>query len=167
MKFPTLIQRTTLLLAAFAPTTQCSPYSSTTARPARIAPNSAFLKSFSEQTSLPACIWTAKGTHTAKGYTNAAAETTSIEGMQADCDNINLNKKLASDFRSDVLVLGSRDSFTNATDTNLYWSTISSQARIDRLCNMTAAYPIVYDEQHDAYWIDEPFVCATRDDSAC
>ncbi|KAB8071100.1 hypothetical protein BDV29DRAFT_159801 [Aspergillus leporis] len=102
MKFPTLIQRTTLLLAAFAPTTQCSPYSSTTARPARIAPNSAFLKSFSEQTSLPACIWTAKGTHTAKGYTNAAAETTSIEGMQADCDNINLNKKLASDFRSDV-----------------------------------------------------------------
>ena len=34
----------------------------------------------------------------AKGYTTAAAEQTSVAGMKADCDNINLNKKLSTDF---------------------------------------------------------------------
>jgi hypothetical protein len=35
------------------------------------------------------------GTHTAKGYTSESAETASVEGLKQDCDNINLNKKLA------------------------------------------------------------------------
>ncbi|KAK9384115.1 hypothetical protein V1515DRAFT_583253, partial [Lipomyces mesembrius] len=59
-----------------------------------------------EQIALPACTWTAFGTHTARGYTTVAAENTSIEGMKADCDNINLSRKLAADFRIDVFWLG-------------------------------------------------------------
>jgi hypothetical protein len=38
----------------------------------------------------------------ASGYTSAAAQITSVEGMRADCDIINLNKKLATDFLSGV-----------------------------------------------------------------
>lgn len=75
----------------------------------------------------------ASGTHTAKGYSTEAAETTSVEGMKADCDNINLNKKLAADFRSNV--------FGTAVKGFLY------------KCENIAP---------DTYWIDEPFSCASR-----
>jgi hypothetical protein len=121
-----------------------------------------------EQIGLPAQSWTASGTHTAKGYVSEDARTTSVEGMKADCDNINLNKKLAGDFRSDVFGQGMKGFFYKcekvAADTNKYWFTISSadKAQIDKLCDPATSYPIVYDQQHDAYWRDEPFTCTSR-----
>ncbi|GAA3108807.1 hypothetical protein GCM10010464_84630 [Pseudonocardia yunnanensis] len=132
------------------------------------APASPLLADVAEQIALPARTWTASGTHTAKGYTTEAAETTSVEGMKADCDNINLNKKLAADFRSDVFGPGMKGFFYECQvagpDTNKYWFTISSadQAQIDKLCDPATRYPIVHDEQHDTYWIDEPFTCTRR-----
>jgi hypothetical protein len=83
--------------------------------------------------------------------------------MKADCDNINLNKKLAADFRGDVFGPGMKGSFYECQaagpDTDKYWLTISSadQAQIDKLCDPATTYPIVHDDQHDTYWIDEPF----------
>lgn len=127
-----------------------------------------FLTVVSGQIALPARIWTASGTHTAKGYETKAAEATSVEGMKADCANINLNKKLAADFRSDVFGDGMKGFFYKCQqvgpDTNEYWFTISaaSRAQIDKLCDPTTKYPIVYDEQHDTFWIDEPFTCTSR-----
>ncbi|TQC49570.1 hypothetical protein EEB14_08960 [Rhodococcus sp. WS4] len=59
-------------------------------------PGSPLLAEVAEQIALPAQTWTASGTHTAKGYTSETAETTSAPGMKADCDNINLDKKLAA-----------------------------------------------------------------------
>lgn len=121
-----------------------------------------------EQIGLPAQSWTASGTHTAKGYVSEDAKTSSVEGMKADCDNINLNKKLAGDFRSDVFGPGMKGFFYKcekvAADTNQYWFTISSadKAQIDKLCDPATSYPIVYDQQHDAYWRDEPFTCTSR-----
>src|SRR5262249_43350468 len=121
-----------------------------------------------KQIDLPARTWTASGTHTAKGYTTEAAETTDVKGMRADCENINLNKKLAADFRGDVFGPGVKAFFYKcrrvAPDTNKYWFTISSADReqIDELCDPNTAYPIIYDKQHNTYWIDEPFMCTSR-----
>jgi hypothetical protein len=132
------------------------------------AGGSPFLAVVSGQIALPARVWTASGTHTAKGYTTNAAETTSVEGMKADCVNINLNKKLAADFRGDVFGDGMKGFFYKcqqvAPDTNEYWFIISAanQAQIDKLCDPTTKYPVVYDKQHDTYWIDEPFTCTSR-----
>ncbi|QKV90749.1 hypothetical protein HUT19_02460 [Streptomyces sp. NA02950] len=101
------------------------------------------------------------GTHTAKGYTTEAADTTNV-GMKADCEKINLNKKLAA---SDVFGPGVKGFFYRcervARDTNTYWFTISSADRgqIEKLCDPNTECPIVYDEQHDTYRIDEPFTC--------
>lgn len=109
------------------------------------------------------------GTHTAKGYASETAETTSAPGMKADCDNTNIDKKLAADFRSDVFGDGVKGFFYRCEnigpDTNKYWFTISSadQAQIDKLCDPATAYPLVFDEQHDTYWIDEPFTCESRE----
>ena len=128
-------------------------------------PDKPFLDVVAEQIGLPPQALTVSGTHTAKGYLSAAAEATNTAGMQADCDNINLNKKLAADFRSDVFGPGVKGFFYTcekiAPDTNKYWFTISSadQAQIDKVCDPATAYPIVYDQQHDTYWIDEPFSC--------
>lgn len=133
-------------------------------------PRSPFLAEVAEQIDLPARAWTASGTHRAKGYTTEAAETISVEGMKADCDNINLNKKLAADFRSDVFGSGMKGFFYKCRrigpDTNKYWFTISSadHAQIDKLCDPHTRYPVVHDEQHDTYWIDEPFTCTRRAD---
>jgi hypothetical protein len=141
---------------------------STTTQTEAAAPGSPLLAEVAEQIALPTHTWTASGTHTAKGYTTEAAETTSVEGMKADCDNINLNKKLAADFRSDVFGQGLKGFFYKCQkvgpDTNKYWFTSSSadQAQIDKLCDPTTKYPIVYDEQHGTYWIDEPFTCTRR-----
>ena len=132
------------------------------------APHSPFLAEVAEQIALPARTWTAWGTHTAKGYTTEAADTTNVEGMRADCENINLNKKLAADFRRDVFGPGVKGFFYRceriARDTNKYWFTISFADRdqIDALCDPYTEYPIVYDEQHDTYWLDEPFMCTRR-----
>ncbi|MDV6278286.1 hypothetical protein R3Q06_33090 [Rhodococcus erythropolis] len=129
---------------------------------------SPLLASVAEQIALPARTWTASGTHTAKGYTSATAEVTSVEGMRADCDNVNLNKKLAADFRGDVFGAGMKGFFYRCenvgADTNEYWFTVSSadQGQIDQLCDPTTVYPIVRDVQHDTYWVDEPFACASR-----
>ncbi|KAK9327449.1 hypothetical protein V1520DRAFT_387455 [Lipomyces starkeyi] len=146
----------------------CSADASTTTQTAAAAPSTPLLAEVAEQIALPAWTWTAFGTHTARGYTTVAAETISIEGMKADCDNINLNRKLAADFRSDVFGPGVKGFFYKCQpvlpDTNMYWFTISSadQAQIDTLCDPTTNYPIIYDEQHDTYWIDEPFTCTSR-----
>jgi hypothetical protein len=129
---------------------------------------SPLLGEVAEQIALPERTWTAWGTHTAKGYTTEAAETVNVEGMKADCENINLNKKLSADFRSDVFGPGVKGFFYRcervAPDTNKYWFTISSadRSQIDKLCDPNTEYPIVYDQQHDTYWIDEPFTCTKR-----
>ena len=98
-------------------------------------PANPFLAEIAAQLGLPAQVWTASGTHTARGYTSAAAQTTSVAGMRADCDNINLNKKLSTDFLSGVFGPGLIGFFY---------------------------YQLVYDQQHDTYWIDEPFTCTAR-----
>lgn len=131
-------------------------------------PDKPFLDVVAEQIGLPPQALTVSGTHTAKGYLSAAAEATNTAGMQADCDNINLNKKLAADFRSDVFGPGVKGFFYKcekiAPDTNKYWFTISSadRAQIDRVCDPATGYPIVYDRQHETYWLDEPFSCGSN-----
>ena len=49
-------------------------------------------------------------------------------------------------------------------DTNEYWFTIAAadKAQIDKLCDPATTYQLVYDQQHDTYWIDEPFTCTAR-----
>ncbi|UKY54594.1 hypothetical protein [Streptomyces inhibens] len=142
----------------------------TTTQAEPTTPGSPLLAEVAEQIALPARTWTASGTHTAKGYTTQAAETVSVEGMKADCDNINLNKKLAGDFRSDVFGSGMKGFFYKCQrvgpGTNKYWFTISSanQAQMHKLCDPSTKYPIVHDEQHDTYWIDEPFTCTSWSD---
>ena len=140
------------------------------AQPDAPTPNASgdFLTVVAAQTGLPAPRWTASGIHTAKGYTTAAAEQTSVAGMKADCDNINLNKKLSTDFLRDVFGPGLIGFFykceNNSPDTNQYWFTIASGdlAQIDKLCDPATQYPIVYDAQHNTYWRDEPFTCTDR-----
>lgn len=130
--------------------------------------NSLLLSSISEQLFLPASTWSANGTHTAKGFTTESADTANAEGLKQDCDNINLNKKLAVDFRSDVLGSGVTGFFYKCekvtADTNKYWFTISAgdKAQIDKLCDSVTTYPIVYDKQHNTWFIDEPFNCTRR-----
>lgn len=132
------------------------------------APRSPFLAEVAEQIALPKRAWTAWGTHTATGYTTEAARTVDVEGMKADCENINLNKKLAANFRSDVFGPGVKGFFYRcervAWDTNEYWFTISSadRSQIDELCDPDTEYPLVYDEQHNTYWLDDPFTCTRR-----
>lgn len=130
--------------------------------------NSALLDQVAQSVSLPLITWSANGTHTAKGFTTKAANVTSVEGMKADCENINLNKKLAADFRSDVFGPGVIGFFYKCEkikpDTNLYWFTISSgnQSQIEKLCDQNTKYPIVFDQQHSTWFIDEPFDCTQR-----
>ncbi|KAJ5494216.1 hypothetical protein N7463_010303 [Penicillium fimorum] len=130
--------------------------------------NSLLLADVAEQLSLPASTWSASGTHTAKGYTSESADTASVEGLKQDCDNINLNKKLAVDFRSDVFGPGVSGFFYKcekvSDDTNNYWFTISAgdKTQINKLCDPNTTYPIVYDQQHDTWFIDEPFDCTQR-----
>ncbi|MFI0816786.1 hypothetical protein ACH4TX_09770 [Streptomyces sp. NPDC021098] len=162
------IRAALLLLAALGLAAAAGGLTEVRASPApheRPAPHSPLLAEVAEQISLPERTWTAWGTHTAKGYTTEAARTVGVEGMRADCENINLNKKLAADFRSDVFGPGVKGFFYRcervAYDTSKYWFTISSadRSQIDTLCDPTTAYPIVYDAQHDTYWLDEPFTC--------
>jgi len=148
-------------VADAGPTEQTEPAASATS-------GSPLLTEVAEQIALPARTWTASGTHTAQGYTTEAAKTISVDGMKADCDNINLNKKLAADFRSDVFGPGMKGFFPKcqrvAPGTNKYWFTISSadRAQIDKLCDPRTTYPVVHDEQHRTYWIDKPFTCTSR-----
>ncbi|MGW7486359.1 hypothetical protein [Streptomyces sp. NPDC054786] len=141
---------------------------SSTTRTERAAPDSPLLAEIAEQIALPARTWTASGIHTAKGYTTEAAETINVQGMTADCDNINLNRKLAADYRRDVFGPGMKGFFYKCQkvgpDTNKYWFTISSADRtqIDKLCEPSTKYPVVHDEQHHTYWIDKPFTCTSR-----
>jgi hypothetical protein len=131
-------------------------------------PANPFLAEIAAQIGLPAQVWTASGTHTARGHTSAAAQTTSVEGMRADCDNINLNKKLSTDFLSGVFRPGLIGFFYKcenvSPDTNKYWFTIAAAdpMQIDKLCDPATTYQLVYDQQHDTYWIDEPFTCTAR-----
>lgn len=79
--------------------------------PSPVTAGGDFLAVVAEQIGLPAQRWTASGTHTAKGFTTAAAQTTSVAGMKADCDNVNLNTKLASNLLSDVFGPGLKGFF--------------------------------------------------------
>jgi hypothetical protein len=130
--------------------------------------NSLLLSEIANQLSLPASTWSANGTHTAKGYTSESAETAFEEGLRQDCENINLNKKLAVDFRSDVFGAGVAGFFYKcekvSVDTNKYWFTVSAgdEAQIDRLCDLETSYPIVFDQQHGTWFVDEPFDCTRR-----
>lgn len=142
----------------------------TAQRPEPVTPDSPLLAEIAEQIALPARTWTASGTHTAQGYTSEAARTLNVEGMKADCDNINLNKKLAADFRSDVFGPGMKGFFYKCQrvgqDHNKYWFTISSanHVQIDTLCDPHTQYPLVYDAPHHTYWLDKPFTCTSRVD---
>lgn len=131
-------------------------------------PNSLLLQQIAESVSLPMFTWSANGTHTAKGYTTQNASVTDVKGMHEDCENINLNKKIAVNFRSDVFGDGVIGYFYKCEkirpDTNMYWFTISSgeATQIGKLCDPNTKYPIVFDSQHDTWWIDEPFDCTQR-----
>ncbi|KAJ6013439.1 hypothetical protein N7540_008030 [Penicillium herquei] len=131
-------------------------------------PESLLLNSVAESIALPMYTWSANGTHQAKGYTTKQADVTDVQGMSQDCENINLNRKLATNFRSDVLGPGVIGFFYKcekiSDDTNLYWFTISSgeKSQIDQLCDPNQTYPIVYDQQHNTWFIDEPFDCTQR-----
>jgi len=125
--------------------------------------------------------YTVQGLHYAQGFKTERANEIYADGMQQDCDNINMNRKLATNFRSDIFgdgiigffdscvleeVTGAKTSMINATATtnkNLYTFTLTSanKSQIDLLCSEENPLPIVYDDQHDTYWIDEPFNCTT------
>ena len=140
----------------------------TTTRAEAASSGNPLLTRIAQQIALPAKAWTASGTHTAKGYTTKTAETTSVAGMKADCDNINLNRKLVANFRRDVFGQGMKSFFFKCQrvdpHTNKYWFTISTadRAQIDKLCDPATTYPIVHDQQHATFWIDEPFMCTSR-----
>lgn len=127
--------------------------------------NNAFLGSVATQMKVPADAYTVSGTHFAQGYITEDAKSLSVAGMQADCDNININKKLSASFRSDVFGPHGMKGFfykcEKVADRNKYWFTVSTGSidKVMKLCNNTTVYPIVYDSQHDTYWRDEPFTC--------
>lgn len=131
-------------------------------------PDSFLLDSVAESLALPLYTWSANGTHHAKGYTSKTGNVTDVRGMHEDCENINLNRKLSKDFRSDVFGPGVLGFFYKCErvsyDTNLYWFTISSgtEDQIDQLCDPKQEYPIVYDSQHKTWFVDEPFECTQR-----
>lgn len=117
---------------------------------------------------LPELQWSANGTHTARAYTSKEATKIDVEGMHADCLNINLNKKLAGDFRADVLGDGIVGFFYKCErinhDTNKYWFTVSSpsDAQLDKMCDPDTEFPIVHDSQHHTWFKDLPFSCVRR-----
>merc|ERR1712176_1698425 len=125
----------------------------------------AFLGSVATQMKVPANAYTVSGTHFAQGYTTQDAKNLSVAGMQADCDNINVNKKFSASFRSDVFGPNGMKGFfykcEKVADRNKYWFTVSTGSidKVMKLCDNTTIYPIVYDSQHDTYWRDEPFTC--------
>jgi len=125
---------------------------------------SAFLERVAKEMDLPDRAYTVSGTHFAQGYTTQDATVINADGMQADCDNINLNKKLSPSFRSDVFGPGLEGFFYKCEkvgDKNKYWFTITTASHSDvvKLCDVNTTYPIVYDSQHRTYWRDEPFTC--------
>merc|ERR1711972_150984 len=126
--------------------------------------HSEFLEMMAKEMHLPENAYTVSGTHFAQGYTTAGAAEVNLEGMQADCDNINLNKKLSPSFRPDVFGPGLKGFFYKCErigDRNKNWFTISTRSHSDvvKLCDPNTTYPIVYDSQHNTYWRDEPFTC--------
>jgi len=126
--------------------------------------SSTFLVNVGRALSLPKDAYTVSGTHFAQGYTSENATEVSPAGMKADCDNININKKLSADFRSDVFGPGMKGFFYKCEkvgNKNKYWFTIStrSHSNVVKLCDNQTTYPIVHDAQHDTYWRDEPFSC--------
>lgn len=131
-------------------------------------PQSLLLNSVAQSLALPMYTWSANGTHNAKGYTTEKADVADVQGLFEDCENINLNRKLATNFRSDVFGPGVIGFFYKcekiSNDTNMYWFTISSgeRSQIDQLCGSNQNLPIVYDQQHNTWFIDEPFDCTQR-----
>jgi len=116
--------------------------------------------------------FTVQGLHFAQGFKTDNALEVNLEGMYQDCDNINRNKKLATNFRSDFFgndIIGFFDSCEQVeversfTTKNLYKFTLSStnKTQLDFVCANTNPLPINHDVQHDTYWIDFPFNCTT------
>merc|ERR1712048_806355 len=125
---------------------------------------SAFLKAVARELRLPADAYTVSGTHFAQGFTTDNATEINVEGMQADCDNINLNMKLSASSRPDVFSSHLKGFFYKCEklgDKNKYWFIISthSHSNVVKLCDANTTYPIVYDNQHKTFWRDEPFTC--------
>ena len=125
-----------------------------------------FLEVVAESIGLQPDSFTVQGLHYAQGFVTESGNELNVEGMRQDCENINLNRKLATDFRSDVFgdgLIGFFDhcELDTTTNKNLNQFTLSStdKLQLERVCNNTAPLPIVYDSQHDTYWIDEPFNC--------
>jgi len=54
------------------------------------------------------------------------------------------------------------------TNKNLYKFTLSStnKTQLEMVCNNKDDLPLVYDAQHDTYWIDEPFNCNNLEEAA-
>lgn len=114
------------------------------------------------QLAIPASMtWSASGTQTAKGYTSESTETASVEGLKQDCDNIDFNGPSTS--AAMFLVSGLWVSSTSARRLATIPTTTGSPsvlaARLDKLCDTSTTYPIIHDQQHDTWFIDEPFDC--------
>mmetsp|Transcript_8667 Transcript_8667/g.9939 ORF Transcript_8667/g.9939 Transcript_8667/m.9939 type:complete len:207 (-) Transcript_8667:133-753(-) len=116
--------------------------------------------------------FTVQGLHYAQGFKTHDALEVNRKGMYQDCDNINRNKKLATNFRSDFFgngLIGFFDSCEQVdlvhsfTTKNLYKFTLSStnKTQLDAVCANKKPLPLSYDDQHDTYWIDFPFECTT------
>ena len=125
-----------------------------------------FLEVVAESIGLQPDSFTVQGLHSAQGFVTESGNEINVEGMRQDCENINLNRKLATDFRSDFFgdgLIGFFDhcELDTTTNKNLNKFTLSStdKLQLERVCNNRAPLPIVYDSQHDTYWIDEPFNC--------
>merc|ERR1711908_38274 len=54
------------------------------------------------------------------------------------------------------------------TNKNLYKFTLSStnKTQLEMVCNNKDDLPLVYDAQHDTYWIDEPFNCNNLEEAS-
>jgi hypothetical protein len=79
---------------------------------------------------LPPKTFTVTGQHYAQGFKTENAKEISTEGMRQDCENINLNKKFATVFRSDYFgndVFGFFDSCVLDGDRTLYAFTVASE----------------------------------------
>ena len=127
-----------------------------------------FLTAIAESLRLPDTVHVRKGLHNATGYKDNSATLPNVAGMAADCTNININRKLAIDFRADDFGLGIFGFFDSckAWDKpalgNLYQFTLASanKPQLDEVCRRKEALPAVYDSQHGTYWVDFPFSCS-------
>ncbi|CAE8644631.1 unnamed protein product [Polarella glacialis] len=122
------------------------------------------------QMQLVPSICGAEGTHFAKFYTSDGA--VDKKGMEEDCDNINLNKKLIVHFRPHVFGWGMKVFYHTCDkvgDSNKYSFTVVSVNRRSflRFCSPYSAYPRVHDKQHSTHRQDLQFKCFHYENWRC